>query len=257
MISRSKKRLIARLDVKAPNLIKSINLEGLRKLGNPASFAEDYYEQGIDEIIYMDVVASLYQRNGLGDIVRSTTENVFIPITVGGGIRTADDVGEMLRCGADKVAVNTAAVRKPDLISELANIYGSQCIVLSVEAKQVSSGKWEAYTDNGREKTGLDVIEWVKQATSLGAGEVLVTSVDREGTRKGFDLELSEAVSSVVEVPVIASGGMGGPADMIAAFDEAQVEAIAMADILHYKRMSVEDVRAKAIEAGIPVRKIR
>lgn len=256
MISKSKKRLIARLDVKAPNLIKSINLEGLRKLGNPASFAEAYYKQGIDEIIYMDVVASLYQRNGLGDIVRSTTENVFIPITVGGGIRTADNVGEMLRCGADKVAINTAAVRRPDLISELANIYGSQCIVLSVEAKQVAPGKWEAYTDNGREKTGLDVVDWVKRATSLGAGEVLVTSVDREGTRKGFDIDLIQAVSSAVEVPVIASGGMGGTADMIAALDQARVDAVAMADVLHYKRMSVGDIRAKALEAGIPVRKI-
>ncbi|GAA0612207.1 MULTISPECIES: imidazole glycerol phosphate synthase subunit HisF [Thalassospira] len=256
MISKSKKRLIARLDVKAPNLIKSINLEGLRKLGNPASFAEEYYKQGVDEIIYMDVVASLYQRNGLGDIVRSTTENVFIPITVGGGIRSADDVGEMLRCGADKVAINTAAVRRPDLISELANIYGSQCIVLSVEAKKVGPRTWEAYTDNGREKTGLDVVEWAKKATALGAGEVLITSVDREGTRKGFDIELIQAVSSTVDVPVIASGGMGDTNDMIAAFELGKAEAVAMADVLHYKRMSVEDVRAKALEAGIPVRKI-
>lgn len=256
MSLKSKKRLIARLDVKAPNLIKSVNLEGLRKLGNPANFAEKYYHEGIDEIIYMDVVASLYQRNGLVDIVRLTTENVFIPITVGGGIRTAQDVENMLRCGADKVAINTAAITRPELISELAHVYGSQCIVLSVEAKQNGLGKWEAYTDGGREKTGLDVIDWVKRAASLGAGEVLLTSVDREGTRKGFDLELVKKVSDSVNIPIIASGGMGGAGDMVSAFSYGNAEAVAMADILHYKRMSVGEIRRDAIAAGVSVRVI-
>ncbi|WP_033068657.1 imidazole glycerol phosphate synthase subunit HisF [Thalassospira australica] len=256
MFDKNKKRIIARLDVKAPNLIKSINLEGLRKLGSPAKFAEKYYKEGVDEIIYMDVVASLYQRNGLGDIVKLTTENVFIPITVGGGIRTAEDVENMLRCGADKVAINTAAVSRPDLISELANVYGSQCIVISIEAKQTASGEWEAYTDNGREKTGLDVVEWAKRAASLGAGEVLLTSVDREGTRKGFDIELTRKVSDAVNIPVIASGGMGSVKDMIDLFGAANPEAIAIADMLHYERLTVQDIRRSALDSGIPVRKI-
>src|SRR5262245_60549349 len=178
-------RLIARLDIKAPWLIKGIHLEGLRKIGDPAEHARRYYQMGIDEIVYMDIVASLYDRNSLHDIVRLTTEDVFIPITVGGGIRSVKDVETMMRCGADKVAVNTAVVRRPELITEIANQFGSQCVVLSIEAKQIAPDRWEAYTDNGREHTRLDVVEWARRAVDLGAGEILLTSVDREGTRKG------------------------------------------------------------------------
>jgi cyclase len=247
-------RLIARMDIKATWLIKGVNLEGLRKIGHPAEYARAYYKAGMDEILYMDIVASLYGRNSLGDIVRKTTEEVFIPITVGGGIRSLKDVDNMMRCGADKVAINTAAVRRPELITEIANDFGSQCIVLSVEAKQNGAGKWEAYTDNGREHTGLDVVEWVRRAVDLGAGEVLLTSVDREGTRKGFDLALTTAVSKSVTVPVIASGGMGNPQHLVDVIRNSQADAVAMADVLHYKRMPIEDIRSAASAAGIQMR---
>lgn len=247
-------RLIARLDVKAPHLIKGINLEGLRKIGDPAEFALRYYEQGIDEIIYMDIVASLYERNSLGELVSRTTQDVFIPITVGGGIRSVEDVEAMMRFGADKVAVNTAAIRRPEMIREIAQIFGSQCMVISIEAKQTANDRWEAYTDNGREKTGLDVLEWAKQAVEMGAGEVLLTSVDREGTRKGFDLELTRAVSDAVSVPVIASGGMGSVSDLEDVICEGHADAVAMADILHYNRMPFEEIRADVLKAGLVVR---
>jgi imidazole glycerol-phosphate synthase subunit HisF len=199
-------RLIARLDVKGPNVIKGVHLEGLRKIGPPNDLARRYYQQGADELIYMDIVASLYGRNSLGDILRTAAQEVFIPLTVGGGIRSVDDARHLLRCGADKVAVNTAAVRTPDLIRAISRRFGSQCMVLSIEAKQVAPERWEVYTDNGRERTGLDVVEWARKAEHLGAGEILLTSVDHEGTRRGFDIALTRAVTSVVSIPVIASG---------------------------------------------------
>ncbi len=249
-------RLIARLDIKAPNLIKGIHLEGLRKIGNPAEFARRYYQAGIDEIIYMDIVATLYQRNNLGDILRDTTESVFIPITAGGGVRTLQDVETMMRCGADKVAINTAAVKRPRFIEEIAMRFGSQCCVLSVEAKQSGSLRWEAYTDNGREHTGLDVVEWVRRAADLGAGEVLLTSVDREGTRRGFDVALTRAVADAVSIPVIASGGMGAGEHLIEVVREGHADAVAMADVLHYNRMPLTELRELAADAGIRVRSI-
>lgn len=249
-----KTRLIARLDIKGPNLIKGIHLEGLRVIGSPNEYATRYYQQGADELIYMDCVASLYGRNSLGDIVQSAAQNVFVPMTVGGGIRSVDDATHLLRCGADKVAVNTAAITNPSLISDIARRFGSQCMVLSIEAKQVGNDRWEAYTDNGRERTGLDVIEWIKRGVSMGAGEVLLTSVDREGTRKGFDLPLLRAVSQEVSVPVIASGGMGKAEDMIDAVKQGEVDAVAMADILHYNRATIGDIRHVAQAAGIEVR---
>jgi len=247
-------RLIARLDIKGPNLIKGVHLEGLRVIGSPNEHALRYYEQGADELIYMDCVASLYGRNSLADIVRSTAQDIFIPITVGGGIRSVDDATKLLRSGADKVAVNTAAVENPNLISEIAQRFGSQCMVLSIEAKQIGDSQWEVLTDNGRERTGKDVIEWAKQGVALGAGEILLTSVDREGTRKGFDIPLIHAVTQEVAVPVIASGGMGQPEDMIEAIKQGEADAVAMADILHYKRASVNDIRKEAKNAGIEVR---
>ncbi len=247
-------RLIARLDIKGPNLIKGIHLEGLRVMGAPNAHAVRYYAQGADELIYMDAVASLYGRNNIGDIVQRAAENVFIPMTVGGGIRSIEDATNLLRCGADKVAVNTAAIANPTLLSDIAHRFGSQCLVLSVEAKQVGPGRWEAFTDNGRERTGRDVIEWVRQGVELGAGEVLVTSVDREGTRKGFDVDLIRAVTREVAVPVIASGGMGKAEDIIEAVRIGEADAIAMADVLHYNRLTIGDVRRVARAAAIEVR---
>jgi cyclase len=247
-------RIIARLDIKGPNLIKGINLEGLRVIGSPNEHAFRYYLQGADELIYMDCVASLYGRNHLGVIVKAAAKDIFVPMTVGGGIRSVDDASDILRAGADKVAVNTAAVANPQLISDIARRFGSQCMVLSVEAKQIEPGRWEVYTDNGRERTGMDVIEWVKRGVALGAGEVLLTSVDREGTRKGFDIALVKAVTADVSVPVIASGGMGKPEDFLEVVREGGADAVAMADILHYKRAEIGDIRAAAENAGLGVR---
>ena len=249
-------RLIARLDIKGPNLIKGIHLEGLRVVGDPRTHAQRYYAAGADELVYMDIVASLYGRNSLHDIVRRTAEEVFIPLTVGGGVRSVDDVNGLLRAGADKVAVNSAAVARPELISEVAGRFGSQCMVVSIEAKSIGPGQWEAYTDNGRERTGRDAVAWAREAVDLGAGEVLVTSVDREGTRKGFDVDLIRAVSDAVRVPVIASGGMGAVEHLVDVVTKGGADAVAMADVLHYDRLSLSDIRQGARDAGLWVREV-
>jgi imidazole glycerol-phosphate synthase subunit HisF len=247
-------RIIPRLDIKGPNLIKGVRLEGLRVVGDPHEFALRYYQEGADELIYMDIVASLYGRNNLSEIVSRAADRIFIPITVGGGIRSVDDARHILRSGADKIAINTAAVARPELISEVAHHFGSQATVLSVEAKQIADGKWEAYTDNGRERTGLDVVDWVKKGVALGAGEVLITSVDREGTKKGFDTHLVKSVSDSVEVPVIASGGMGKEEDLVDVVLSGGVQAVAIADVLHYRRQSMADLRSAATAEGLSVR---
>jgi imidazole glycerol-phosphate synthase subunit HisF len=251
----SRLRLIARLDIKAPNLIKGVRLEGLRVIGDPNEHAKRYYEQGADELLYMDIVASLYERNSLLGIVERTTRDVFVPITVGGGIRSVEDARQALRAGADKVAINTAATKRPKLISEMAELFGSQCMVLSIEAKRDGRGGWEAYTDNGREHTGRDVLAWAREGASLGAGEILLTSVDQEGTRKGFDRTLIEAVAAAVPVPVIASGGMGSPGDVLVAAASG-ADAVAFADILHYRRSDLPGIRAVAGQAGLDVRQL-
>jgi cyclase len=247
---------VARLDVKAPNLIKGVHLEGLRKLGDPQKFAERYYAEGIDEIIYIDAVASLYQRNTIVDLVSHTAENVFIPITAGGGVRSVEDARTLLRAGADKVALNTAAVRDPALIGDLARAFGSQCVVLSIEAKR-QSGHWEAYCDNGREPTGLDAVKWAGRGESLGAGEILLTSVDREGTRQGFDVALTAAVSDAVGVPVIASGGMGSLDHLLDIAGAGRANAVAMAHVLHFGEIPLATIRRHALAGGLKVRPVR
>lgn len=247
-------RLIARLDIKGPNLIKGVQLEGLRVMGDPEEFATRYYHQGADELIYMDIVASLYGRNNLTEIVSHSAKNIFVPLTVGGGVRSPDDVHMLLRAGADKVAINTAAIKRPELIQEVSRRFGSQCMVLSIEAKRIGESRWEAYTDNGREPTGLDVVQWAARGAELGAGEIMLTSVDQEGTRKGFDCELVKAVSTAVSIPVIASGGMGAPEHMVEVVKSGHADAVAMADILHYNRMQLPQIRAAALSAGLPVR---
>jgi cyclase len=248
-------RIVARLDIKGEKLIKGIHLEGLRVIGDPHDYATRYYEEGADELIYMDVVASLYGRNNLGDLVSRAAHDVFIPFTVGGGLRSVDDVRMMLRAGADKVAINTAAVHRPEVITEVAERFGSQCMVLSIEAKRGGDKRWEAFTDNGREHTGLNVVEWARRGEALGAGEILLTSVDREGTRKGLDLDLVEAVACAVSIPVIASGGVGSAQDMVSGFASG-ADGVALADILHYDRATLNEMRAAAIEAGLNVRRI-
>ncbi len=247
-------RLIARLDIKGKNLVKSIQLEGLRILGSPNEFALDYYAAGIDEIIYMDSVATLYGRSHLGEIISEAIDKIFVPLTVGGGVRSVFDAKSILRCGADKVAINTAAVANPRLISDVAREFGSQCMVSSIDAKKIGHEKWLVCTDNGREKTQLDVIDWAKKCASLGAGEILLTSIDREGTRRGFDLELVKAITSSVNIPIIASGGMGKSEDLIEVVNYGSASAVAMADILHYKRASIPELRENARNAGLEVR---
>ena len=249
-------RLIARLDIKGPDLIKGIQLEGVRKIGDPQDFARRYYREGVDEILYMDAVASLYGRNMLGDLVSRTADEVFIPITVGGGIRSVDDVRDILRNGADKVAINTAATTNPEIITEVAKIFGSQCMVLSIAAKRDKSGGWEALRDGGREHTGLDAIEWAKRGQELGAGEILLTSVDKEGTQKGFDLELVRTISDAVTIPVIASGGMGCFEDLTGVVRDGHADAVAMAHVLHFEKLSLPDIRDSALAEDLPVRAI-
>lgn len=252
----SKLRLIARLDIKGPKLIKGIHLEGLRVIGDPNEYARHYYSDGIDELLYIDAVASLYGRNSLHDIVRHTAGNIFVPITVGGGIRSIEDAREILRAGADKIAINTAAVKTPSLISDLARTFGSQCVVLSIAAKKQAPNRWEAYTDCGREKTGLDVIDWAKRGVELGAGELLLTSVDQEGTKAGFDIELVETVSAAIDIPVVVSGGMGKVEDIAKLSGREHVSGIAMASVLHYKKLTVQEIRQFCIDVGLDVRRL-
>lgn len=247
-------RLIPRLDIKGPNLIKGVRLEGLRVMGDPQEFARRYYEDGADELIYMDTVASLYGRNNLAEIVERTAHDAFVPITVGGGIRSVDDAKKLLRAGADKVAINTAATARPELITELAQKFGSQCIVLSIEAKRTGSGGWECYTNNGRDHTGLDAVEWAVGGARLGAGEILLTSVDQEGTRQGFDMDLVATITHKVSIPVIVSGGMGAVDHLVEVARQSTASAVAMADLLHYGRTTLREIRAAAFGAGVGVR---
>lgn len=248
-------RVIARLDVKGENVINTIHLEGLRVCGEPNQLALRYYEHGADELIIIDQVASLYQRGHLLELTRAFAENIFIPVTVGGGVRTVDDARMLLRSGADKIAINSAALECPELISSLAQEFGSQCVVLSVQAKKVTKGKWEAFGDGGRERSGKDVLCWVEEAVDRGAGEILVTSIDKDGTRRGYDLELLAHVSDVSRLPVIAGGGFGAPNHAIDLLNQSKCEAITIADFLHMGRGGgIPEVKAALSEANYIVR---
>lgn len=277
-------RIIPRLDIKGPNLVKGIHMEGLRVLGKPEQFARYYYEHGADELIYQDVVASLYERNSLHDIIERTSREIFIPLCVGGGLRTIEDIREVLRAGADKVSLNTAAINNPAIVREAAAKFGSSTILVSIEAIRQPGGSYEAYTDNGRERTGVDAHQWALRAVELGAGELMVTSIDREGTGDGFDIELVERIAASVDVPVIACGGAGSPFDVVEVIARGHAEAVALASVLHYgslqhadevdfagegnveflsgrrtpfgkiKPSSLSDIKAALTEAGIDVR---
>ena len=235
-------RIIARLDVKNDWVIKGIQLEGLRKVGDPIELAQKYYESGAHEIIFMDAVASLYDRNNLFHIIEKACENVFVPICIGGGLRSIDDVSKALAAGADKVAINTGAVQNLELITEIANRYGSQCIIGSIEAKRQTAGNWDAYTDNGREPTGLDVLDWVKQLENAGVGEILLTSVDQEGTKRGFELDLLQEVQAITTRPVIISGGYGVPEHLESLLKTIRPSAAAFASVFHYNMAKPSDL---------------
>ena len=231
-------RIIPRLDIKGPNLVKGIHLEGLRVLGRPEDFARYYYENGADELIYQDVVASLYERNSLHEIISKTAKDILIPLTVGGGLRTLEDIRLVLRAGADKVSLNTATIKNPKFIKEAANKFGSSTIVIAIEAIKQSDGRYLAYIDNGREETGVEVIQWAQQIEELGAGEIMITSVDREGTAEGFDIDLIKSISNVVNIPVIAHGGASTMNNIIDAIQIGNASALAIASIFHYASMN-------------------
>jgi cyclase len=243
-------RIIARLDIKGPNLVKGIRLEGLRALGPVERFARHYYETGADELIYSDVVASLYNRNSLAEIISRTARQIHIPLTVGGGIRTVADINAVLRAGADKVSLNTAALARPAIISEAARIFGSSTIVVTIEVIRQPDGRYLAYTDNGREHTGVEAVAWAQKAEALGAGEIVLTSVDRDGTGLGFDLDIVGQIARAVTVPVIAHGGAGQAAHVQAVIEKAGASAVAVASMIHYDAIAQPGVRGPEGEAG-------
>jgi cyclase len=218
--------------------------------------AKAYYMSSADELIYIDIVASLYGRSNLIDIVNRSSDDIFIPLTVGGGVRNLDDIQALLSAGADKVAINTAAVKNPNLVSEAAERFGSQCIVGSVEAKRMPDGSWESFTNNGRERTGLDAIAWAGRLQELGVGEILLTSIDQEGTRKGYDLELTKRASAELSCPLIACGGAGSTEDLVRCVCKGDVDALALSSLLHYEKSTVEKLKAGLADEGIDVRKI-
>ncbi len=246
-------RIIARLDIKAPNLVKGVRLEGLRVLGKPAEFAERYFEAGIDELYYQDIVASLYGRNSILDLVCEAAEHIFVPLTVGGGLRSVDDIRAALRAGADKICLNTAAVRRPELIAEAGRIFGRQCVVVAVEAIRQPDKRWKAFTDHGREHTGWDACDWARKAVDLGAGEVLLTSVDREGTQKGFDLDLIAAIAPTIGVPLVVHGGAGSEKDVVEVA-KLGVDGVVLASVLHYGKVQIASLKESLATAGIEVR---
>jgi len=227
-------RIIPRLDIKGPNLVKGMHLEGLRVLGKPEYFAKYYYEQGADELIYQDVVASLYGRNSLHEIISKTAKEVFIPLTVGGGLRTIDDISDVLRSGADKVSINTAAHKKPELIAKASKKFGKSTIAVSIEAIRQPDGSYQAFTDNGRNRTGQDVVSWAMEVERLGAGEILLTSVDKEGSGVGLDKDLIQKVSSAINIPLVAHGGIGQPEHILDVEKESKISGVAIASLLHY-----------------------
>ena len=245
-------RLISRLDITGEAVVKGINLEGVRKIGNPKVLAKEYYKQGVDEIIYMDVVASLYERNSITKFIKEAASNIFVPLTVGGGIRSLEDIRNVLKSGADKVAINTAAIKNMNFINEASQKIGSQSIIVSIEAKKVNSNYWEAYYDNGREKSGLNVIKWAKKSQELGAGELLITSVDKEGLEGGMDIELLKKIRKEVSIPIIFSGGVGKLSHVLEACEDA--DGIALANMLHYGKTKIGTLKDELKKNNINVR---
>lgn len=235
-------RIIPRLDIKGPNLVKGIHLEGLRVLGKPEQFAKYYYENGADELVYMDVVASLYGRNSLHDIIEKTARGIFIPLTVGGGLRTLDDMKAVLRAGADKVCLNTAAVNNPEIIKQASRKFGSSTIVVSIEAIKQPDETYLAFTDNGREQTDKEVVQWARTVQALGAGEIMLTSVDMEGTGHGYDVALTRRISESVSIPVIACGGAGDKTHLSEVIKTGKADAIAIASMFHYNFVNNNEV---------------
>jgi len=248
------KRIIPCLDVTAGRVVKGVNFVELRDAGDPVEIARRYDEQGADEITFLDITASSDGRGLLLDIIEAVASQVFIPLTVGGGVRVVDDVRRLLNAGADKVGINTSAVTNPQLVEDAASKYGSQCIVVAIDAKRTGPDKWEVFTHGGRNATGLDAVEWARNMARLGAGEILLTSMDRDGTRSGFDLALTRAVSDAVSIPVIASGGVGGLQDLADGIKQGHADAVLAASIFHYGQHTVQEAKRFMADQNIPMR---
>jgi len=253
MLKKLSKRIIPCLDVRDGRVVKGVHFVNIKDAGDPVEVARQYSKEGADEVVFLDITASVEKRRAILDIVKKTAEEVFIPLTVGGGIRGIEDVRNLLKNGADKVSINTAAVENPALVKKASEEFGSQCIVVAIDAKRKGSG-WEVYTYGGRKPTGLDAIKWAKKAESLGAGEILLTSMDRDGTKKGYDLELTRAISEAVNIPVIASGGAGKPEHLYDALTKGKADAVLAASIFHYKEHPVKKVKQYLKKKGIEVR---
>lgn len=248
------KRIIPCLDVKDGRVVKGVNFVNLTDVGDPAETAKLYYEQGCDELVFLDITATHEARDTMVEVVRHVADQVFIPFTVGGGIRSVADMSKMLRAGADKVGINSSAVLNPDLIRQGAEKFGNQCIVVAIDAKKQADGSFHVYVNGGRKDTGLDAVEWAKQAVALGAGEILLTSMDKDGTKSGFDIALSNAVANAVNVPVIASGGAGTAHDMVDVFQQTSVTGALAASVFHYGEIDIKDVKLKMKANQIEVR---
>ncbi len=250
------RRIIPCLDVTGGRVVKGVRFQDLRDAGDPVELAARYDAAGADELVFLDITASSDGRDTMVDVVRETARQVFIPLTVGGGVRTADDAYRLLRVGADKVSLNSAAVARPDLLAECAHRFGSQCVVLAIDARRRSSGDWEVYTRGGRDATGLDVIEWVRRGVDLGAGEILLTSMDADGTQDGYDVELTAAVADAVPVPVIASGGAGTLPHLYTVLTAGKAQAVLAASIFHYGQYSIAEAKRFLATKGLPVRQV-
>jgi len=250
------RRIIPCFDVAEGRVVKGVSFVELRDAGDPVELAAQYDQQGADELVFLDITASSDARTSVYDMIRNTADQVFIPLTVGGGVRTAQDVRLMLESGADKVSMNTAAVQRPELIEEGAKGFGSQCIVVAIDAKRVGAEKWEVYLHGGRTATGIDVVQWAREATERGAGELLVTSMDTDGHQDGYDLGLLRAISDVVEVPIIASGGAGTPEHLYDAFTEGGADAVLAASIFHFGKYDIPTLKQYLTDRGVPMRPI-
>ncbi len=248
------KRIIPCLDVKDGRVVKGVNFVDLRDAGDPVEQAMIYDAQGADELVFLDITATHERRGIMRQVVRAVADQVFIPFTVGGGLRTVDDMYEMLAAGADKVSINSAAVKNPELISEGATLFGNQCIVVAIDAIQRGPGRWEVVIHGGRKPTGLDVVAWAKEVVARGAGEILLTSMDRDGAQSGYDIPLLQAVTAAVNVPVIASGGAGRPEHFLEALTTGGADAALAASLFHFNQLSIPDLKAFLLDAGLPIR---
>jgi cyclase len=248
------RRIIPCLDIRAGRVVKGVRFVDLRDAGDPVAHAQFYEEEGADELVFLDITASVEDRGILLEVVRRVAEVLSIPFTVGGGVRDVEDFRALLRAGADKVSINTAAVQHPERITEAARRFGSQCVVVAIDAKQVGPDRWEVYIHGGRTPTGLDAVSWAREAERRGAGEILLTSIDADGTREGYDLALTRAVAEAVGIPVIASGGAGAPEHFYRVFTEGKADAALAASLFHFRELRIADLKRYLAERGIPVR---